>query len=131
PDGGLVLRDADGRDVRLPEIPPRGQVFHRGKRLDVRRDFDRGFAVFSLDSRLTREYRPLEEGGPARLVGIRDVWGNRVDLRYEGDRLVAVADTAGRELLLEHDNSGRITLGSIRAAGKMHVVARYAYSVDG
>jgi RHS repeat-associated protein len=132
-DGGLKLRNADGRNVLFPPVTLREPAFHRCKRLRLSMLRDGSFEVYSLDTRLTRRFARLAKGdGRAVLREIRDAWGNRVELVYFGPRLARVVDTAGRELRLTRDAAGRIVRVEAWVQGKTHQAVAYAYDeVDG
>jgi RHS repeat-associated protein len=130
---GLTLRKEDGRKITFGPVTLREPAFHRGKRLRLSLLRDSSFEVYSLDTRLTRRFAPLAKGDArAVLREIRDAWGNRVELVYFGTRLARVVDTAGRELRLTYDATGRIVRVDAWAQGKTHQAVTYAYDeVDG
>ncbi|WP_437334293.1 DUF6531 domain-containing protein [Sorangium sp. So ce394] len=129
-DDHLLLRDASGRDVRLPPVPEEGSSLHRGKRLTVTRKA-RTIEVFEIGARLTRVFRSDGDSGRARLQALRDPSGNLVELVYEGDRLVKIVGTSGRELRLSHDGEGRVVRLEVWAAGAPRRTVSYAYSEHG
>ena len=132
-DEGITLRMDDGRRVPFPRVTLREPAFHRGKRLRLSMLRDGSFEVYSLDTRLTRRFVRLAAGDErAMLREIRDAWGNRVELRYDGSRLARIVDTAGRELRLIHDEAERITRVEVWVQGTAHQAVAYAYvAVDG
>ncbi|HHH11298.1 MAG TPA: RHS repeat protein, partial [Sorangium sp.] len=105
-------------------------------RLELRRIRDGRYDVYSLDSRLTRNFEvigdgpaapesridrphnesklhpiariPRGEGPRAMLTAISDAWNNRITLHYQAQRLVRVDDTAGRTLWLRYDDERRL-----------------------
>jgi RHS repeat-associated protein len=127
---GLSLRDGDGRDIALGAVAPRSTTLLRGKRLEVTRMNER-YEVRSLDTRLVREFAPHAPQGRAVLQAIRDPFGNRVTLRYEGARLAMLVDTAGRELKLLPDEKGRIQRVEVWARGELQQWVDHAYSAEG
>jgi RHS repeat-associated protein len=128
---GFVLLQADGSRVPFDAMPVREERFQRASRLVLRRTGAESYEVRSLDTRLVRELAPLRPGGPAMLRGIRDAWGNRVELFHDGERLTTIVDTARRELRLEHDTAGRVTRVALWARGVMWQEVRYAYAEGG
>ncbi|WP_437325256.1 RHS repeat-associated core domain-containing protein [Sorangium sp. So ce381] len=103
----LHLRDADGATITVRDTKPREPAFHRGKRLVFTRDSRGGATVFSLDTRLTRTFRP-SGGGRAVLHEITNESGHKVILEYEVERLARVVDTARRTITLKHDGNGHL-----------------------
>jgi RHS repeat-associated protein len=104
----VIVHEANGDAVILPQARPREPSFHRGKRLVVTRDGRGGATVFSLDTRLMRTYQPFG-GGRAWLREIADVSGQKIVLEYESERLVRILDVARRTIALTHDRAGHIT----------------------
>jgi RHS repeat-associated protein len=129
--GGFLLLDADGSEVPFGEVAPRGEVFDRASRLVLARGSGASFELRSLDTRLVRELSPVRSDGPAVLRAIRDAWGNRVELRYDDDRLSVVVDTAKRELRLFYDSSDRVTRVEVWARGAKQQSVSYAYGDGG
>ncbi len=95
--GALVYRAGDGRSICFADVAPGETTFHRRERLSLTREGQGGFAVFSLEARLTRVFSPAAPGGAALLRAVRDAFGNAITLEYEGERLARIVDTAGRE----------------------------------
>jgi YD repeat-containing protein len=127
----VTLCNDDGRNVIFPPVTLREPAFHRCKRLRLSACRDGSFEVYDLATRLTRRFLPLERGGRAMLRSIRDVYGNQIELAYEGGRLVRILDTAGRELCLTHDAGERITRVDVWAQGKARQSVTYAYHEEG
>ncbi len=124
----VTMRNDDGRNVLFAVPTLREPVFHRCKRLRLSALRDGSFEVYSLDTRLTRRFARLAKGDArAMLREIRDAWGNRVELVYEGARLARILDTAGRELRLTYDQEGRLTRVDAWAQGKVHQSVKYTY----
>jgi len=69
----------------------------------------------------------LDFNKEGRLTGITDRSGNHTSYRYQGDRLVAIADSSGPEIRLYYDGEGRVT----RAAAPEGGVAHYRYDERG
>src|SRR5579859_1479600 len=127
-DGELVLRGEDGHNLALPDVAPGGVAFHRGRRLEIARASQQDrYEIENLDTLVTRVFQPLTSGGPAMLRELRDRWGNRVTLTYEGDALVRV-QAFGRELRLSHDDAGRIVRVEAWARGAPQQGVSYAYT---
>ena len=127
-DGRVTLRNDDGRNVLFPLVSLREPAFHRGKRLRLSLLRDGSFEVYSLDTRRTRRFARLTaDDERAMLREIRDPWGNRIELRYDGSRLARIVDTAGRELRLVHDLAGRVVRVEAWAQGKAHQTVAYTY----
>ncbi|MBI4955278.1 MAG: RHS repeat protein [Myxococcales bacterium] len=111
----ITYRNADGRDIWLEPVAVGGTTFHRRERLTLTRS-RHGFELYAHDEGLTYELRPLVPGGRAWLVAVRDSYGHRAALDYDGERLVRVTDTAGRELRLAHTPEGFIRRVEVWAA---------------
>jgi RHS repeat-associated protein len=126
-DGDLVLRGEDGHNLVLPPVEPNAVAFHRGRRLTVSRLGDDRYEIESLDTLVTRVFASLSDGGPAMLRELRDRWGNRVTLAYEGESLVGV-QAFGRELRIASDAKGRIVRVEAWAQGALQQPASYAYT---
>ncbi|WP_437598300.1 DUF6531 domain-containing protein [Sorangium sp. So ce590] len=130
----LHLRDADGATITVHNTRPREPAFHRGKRLVITRDARGGATVFSLDTRLTRTFRPTS-GGRAFLREISNESGHKVVLEYEAERLARIVDTAHRTVALTHDGDGHIVRLEVFPPGgekraPIHAVS-FAYSDGG
>ncbi|WP_437312620.1 DUF6531 domain-containing protein [Sorangium sp. So ce385] len=130
-EGRTVWRTGTGRRIPLPAVPPRGRAFVRSARIDVDALGGGGYRVRSLEDGLVRVFAPLQGGGRAVLREIRDAAGNRVELRYNEDRLAAVVDTAKRELRPRYDRKGRIVALDVWAADKVHFTVVYRYTDEG
>ena len=127
-DGGFTLRNEEGRTVPFPAVTLREPAFHRGKRLRLSMLRDGSFEVYSLDTRLTCRFARIgADDGRAMLREIRDAWGNRVELVYDGPRLARIVDTAAREMRLTCDDAGRIVHVEAWAKGKAHQAVTYVY----
>ncbi|EYF08511.1 RHS repeat-associated core domain-containing protein [Chondromyces apiculatus] len=120
------LRDENGRFIAFATPEPMRDVVLRGRRLRIARYRD-DFEVTQLDTRLVREFSPLVPDGHPRLHTIRDPFGNRITLTYEGERLVAIVETAKREVCLSHDTAGRIVRVEVRVDGRAHQHVTYTY----
>ncbi|APR87928.1 Rhs-family protein [Minicystis rosea] len=127
-DERVTMRNDDGRNVLFALPTLREPVFHRCKRLRLSLLKDGSFEVYSLDTRLTRRFARLDAGDArAMLREIRNAWGNRIELVYDGAQLVRIIDTAGRELRLSHDEAGRIVRVDAWAQGQTRQTVRYTY----
>ena len=129
-DGELTLRGPGGRNQPLPTIEVGASVLLRGKRLSITRGKDERYLVEDLTTRRIREFSPIERGGPSMLRGIRDAWGNQVELAYDGGRLVRV-EAFGRELRLTYDAKGKILRVEAWASGAAQQAVAYAYTAYG
>ncbi|WP_437840095.1 RHS repeat-associated core domain-containing protein [Sorangium sp. So ce1153] len=131
PEGdGFLLRNFDGVDLSFGPIPAQGGTLHRGRQLFLQRKGDR-FDVLDLASRWTRSYAPSRQGGRAWLRSIADCRGNRIAFHYEGEALVRVTDTAGREIHLQLDAKGRIVALDVEVDKRVHRVFTYGYTDAG
>jgi len=115
-EGVAVLRMGDGRSARFEGIRLDAPCFHRGERLSLRMDRRGGFFVYDHETRRTSEFLPAVRGGRALLRAVRDPYQHTVLLHYEGERLVRITDTAGREIRLLSDERGRVTRVEVWAA---------------
>lgn len=127
----LVLHDDDGRNVGFV-VPARlASSFHRAKRLRLTALGDGAYTVYSLDTHLTRSFAPAQQGGRALLRSMEDLWGNRIELAYDRERLTKITDTAGREIKLTHDTRGRILLLEVEVSGAALQSVAYSYTDEG
>ncbi|MDC0684514.1 DUF6531 domain-containing protein [Sorangium atrum] len=129
----LRLRDADGATITVSDTKPRKPAFHRGRRLVITRDLRGGATVFSLDTRLTRTFRP--SGGRALLHEIANESGQKVVLEYDAERLARIIDAARRTIVITHDGDGHIVRLDVFPPGgeqraPVHSIL-FAYSDDG
>ncbi|WP_437761871.1 PAAR-like domain-containing protein [Sorangium sp. So ce764] len=126
----LALRDGEGRWIWFEKVEPGETTFHRRERLELHREGAREYRVVELGSRQVRLF--AAEGGSARalLRAIRDVHGNEIRLDYEGERLVRVVDTAGRELKVRW-KEGRITRLELWAERRLGQWVDYRYDRAG
>lgn len=131
-DGDLwTLRTDGGRDIYFEKIAPGEATFHRRERLTLTAEGEGRFSVYSLDTRLTRTFSPIEEGGKALLRSIRDAHGNEVALYYDGEQLARVVDTAGRELHVQSDSLGRVMRVEVWARGELQQWVDYSFHPSG
>ena len=130
-DGVTTLHAEDGREIYFGRLKPGESTFHRRERLTLTALPDGAYAVYSLDSRLTREFAPLMPDGPARLRAIRDAWANAIALDYTGDRLRRIVDTAGREILVKLDGGARVVRLEVWVGGALELWFDYAYTERG
>ncbi|WP_437798148.1 PAAR-like domain-containing protein [Sorangium sp. So ce693] len=126
----LALRDGEGRWIWYEKVEPGESAFHRRERIELHRDGAREYGVVELGSRQVRLF--AAEGGSARalLRVIRDVHGNEIRLDYEGERLVRIIDTAGRELKVRWKD-GRITRLELWAERRLGQWVDYRYDRAG
>ncbi|WP_437814863.1 DUF6531 domain-containing protein [Sorangium sp. So ce1078] len=104
---GHRLHDEEGLPVDFAPLGPDGRSFHRGKGLELTQ---RGseLHVWSARDRLRRAFAALPDGRVA-LRSITDPRGHAIRLDYEGNVLVRVVDSVGRQLRLTSDAKGRVT----------------------
>ncbi|AKT40741.1 DUF6531 domain-containing protein [Chondromyces crocatus] len=115
-EGGAMLRMGDGRVAHFAGAESEEPSFHRGERLSLRMDRHGGFSVYDHETRRTSEFLPAARGGRALLRAIRDPYEHAVLFQYEGERLVGITDTAGREIRLSSDDKGRLIRMEVWAA---------------
>jgi RHS repeat-associated protein len=128
---GVVLHAADGRLLRFAAPAHGAGSFHRRERLTLRRDGDGGYVVHHHAQRHDYHFVPAMPGGRAYLRTITDPFDNAVTLLYEGDRLAAVRDTAGREIRVQRSHGGRIERLEVWARGEPQQWVDYAYHPTG
>ncbi len=126
----FVLREAQGREVYFAKVPEGESTFHRRERMTLRRDGKDAFSITCHDNDRTLVFSASREGGPALLRSICDAWGNAITLDYDGERLIALTDTAGRGLRLRW-REGRITRVEVRDEGRAQTWVDYDYSPAG
>jgi RHS repeat-associated protein len=129
-DGELVLRGEDGHNLVLPSVESNAVALHRGRRLNVSRVGDHRYEIESLDTLITRVFAPLTEGAPAMLRELRDRWGNKVTLVYQGNQLASV-QAFGRELRIGLDDGGRVRRVEVWAQRTLQQSVSYAYTEAG
>lgn len=113
-EGGYLLEGGEGRQVWF-EPREDGLWFDRAERLSLGVE-QGGYFVYEHARRFIRRYRVLERGARAHLVSIEDSYGNAIALEYQGPRLVAIVDSAGREVRVTNDDLGRVTRLEVWAA---------------
>lgn len=126
----ITLRDAEGRELYFARIEPGESTFHRRERRTLHRDGEGRFRVVEHKSGLTLDFSPARGGGPALLRAIRDAWGFSITLSYDGERLIQIIDTAGREVRLAWKR-GRIARLEVRVAERLEQWGDYDYSATG
>ncbi|WP_438034703.1 PAAR-like domain-containing protein [Sorangium sp. So ce204] len=126
----LALRDGEGRWIWFEKVEPGETMFHRRERIELHRDGAREYRVVELGSRQVRVFAAEEGSARALLRAIRDVHGNEIRLDYEGERLVRVVDTAGRELKVRW-REGRITRLELWAERRLGQWVDYRYDRAG
>ncbi|XXX76482.1 restriction endonuclease fold toxin [Sorangium sp. So ce134] len=126
----LALRDGEGRWIWFEKVGPGESAFHRRERLELHRDGAREYRVVELGSRQVRVFAAEAGSAKARLRAIRDVHGYELRLDYEGERLVRIIDTAGRELQVRWKD-GRITRLELWAERRLGQWVDYRYNRAG
>lgn len=143
----VVLLEADGRELEFATEGFADRVMRRGDhawhpvdRLTLRALGELRWEVRGVDG-LVRVFAPVpgesaadKDRGLARLVAIRTLDGNAIELTYdEHARLRRVIDTGGRVVELEHDAEGRLRrLWAPAPDGRgLRQHAEYRYSNDG
>ncbi|WP_437297527.1 PAAR-like domain-containing protein [Sorangium sp. So ce426] len=126
----LALRDGEGRWIWFERVEPGETMFHRRERIELHRGGAREYRVVELGSRQVRVFAAEEGSARALLRAIRDVHGNEIRLDYEGERLVRVVDTAGRELKVRWKD-GRITRLELWAERRLGQWVDYRYDRAG
>ncbi|MDJ0367930.1 RHS repeat-associated core domain-containing protein [Hymenobacter sp. H14-R3] len=143
----VAVRLPDGR-LSLFAVPVGDErVFNRAERLELSRD-GADYRLWSLDERHTYCFTPLAADGPRplgtvaatpnetayRLAQVVDANGFATALAYdERGQLRTLTDGAGRQVRLQHDAHGHITvLEAPEAEGSDYaVLVRYAYDEAG
>lgn len=130
---GLILREASGNGIPLPELGSRASFFHRGSRQTVTAGAPGCYAVYSHATELTRDFGPVQGGetGVAMLRSIRDAYGHEVVFHYDHGLLSRVVDTAKRELRIVRGPSRAITAVEVRARGTLYGSVQYEYDDAG
>ncbi|AUX27172.1 uncharacterized protein SOCEGT47_077530 [Sorangium cellulosum] len=126
----LALRDGEGRWIWFEKVGPGETTFHRRERLELHRDGAREFRVVELDARHVRSFAAEGDGTRVHLRAIRDEHGNEIRLEHEGERLVRLIDTAGRELKVRWEE-GRITRLELWAERRLEQWVEYRYGDAG
>lgn len=129
-DEGLTLYNWDDCDLEFGVLSAQGTALHRGCSLLLRRSGER-FEILDLATRYTRHYAPSSTGGKAWLRAIADNYGNRLTLHYNGESLVRVTDTAGREIHICLDDRHRIVSLDVDVQGHVQRLMTYAYTAEG
>jgi RHS repeat-associated protein len=96
-------------------------AFSGGGGQRLRRSFDGTLALTQTGG------GKLDFDAEGRLTGITDRSGNHTFYRYQEDRLVAIADSSGREIHLYYDGEGRVAQGVAPGGGVVH----YRYDESG
>lgn len=128
---GAVLRMETGHELELPPLALRSTAYVREAKLEITREGQDAYAARDVASDLTYRFAPAGKDGRSYLTEIRDAWGNRIELRYEGGRLTTLVDTAGREVRFSHDRKGRITGVDVARDAAVHFAVRYRYTDAG
>jgi RHS repeat-associated protein len=126
----LTLRSGDGREIWFSPVPPGGRTFHRRERLELTREPEGQYRVYSLDTRLTRLFAPARQGARALLRAVRDAHGNAITLQYEGEQLARLVDSAGREISVRWSGA-RIVRVEARAKEQPFVWVDFTYGARG
>ena len=129
-DRSIVLRDGEGRSICFEKIAVGGKTFHRGERMELTRLAADRYEIFHLTSRFIYRFEADAPGGIADLRHVRDGFDNRVELSYEGGRMVAARDTAGREIVFSW-LEGRIRRVEVRIGGASELRYEYDYNERG
>ena len=127
----IVLREAEGREVRFARIGPGESSFHRRERMTLHRDGQEGhYQVYRHETQETMVFSPARAGGPSLLQSIRDAWNNAITLEHDGERLSRIVDTAGREIQFQIKRD-RIVRVEVRVDGALAQWVDYGYSAAG
>lgn len=130
-DGDALVFHSAGDEVEFAAAEIGEASFNRGERLELRRGRDGRCEILDLDTRLTRDFAPIVPGGPAMLQSIRDVWGNRIQLAYDGGVLTTIVDTARREVRVLHGDHGHVARLEVWVEGALVQHFDYAYTSAG
>lgn len=126
----IVFHAEDGRLIRFARPTGPAGTRSRRERLTLRADGE-GFQIDQREHRRTLHFTPASPGGRALLRRITDARGNAVTLAYEGDRLVTVTDTAGREIRVQYTPGGRVERLEVWARGALSQWVDHAYHPSG
>jgi RHS repeat-associated protein len=128
---GIRVWNEQGIAVDFPMVPVGGEAVGPWGWLLRREAW--GFAV-DADDEVWHVFAESVRGKRYRLTGIEDRNRNRIALAYEGDRLVGVTDSAGREIRVLSTKEGRIASIQVRnavAQGRWIAFGSYEYDQHG
>lgn len=128
----LVVQLLDGRRIPHPHLARGQSRFDPAERHTLTRTADHAYALALADGR-TLDFAAVP-GSPVTcpLVQIRDRNANTISLSHDAGRLVAVTDSAGRQLRLRNDPAGRLTAVRLRRPGDRWTdLVRYSFDDHG
>lgn len=129
-----TLRLPDGRPAEHPPLARGESLFVHQDRYTLLREHD-GYRITFPDGRIfifkpTEQRRGTTESR-ARLVEIRDRGRNVIRLEWQAQYLARIIDTAGRTISARYTKEGKLERLILEDGKIEHLLARYAYGVDG
>ena len=113
-ESGYRLHDEEGLPVDFAPLDDRGLSFCRRKGLELSRR-SAAFEIRSVHDQRICTFAALPSGHLA-LRAVSDARHHRISLEYDGDVLVRIIDSVGRQIRVDSDAKGRITRVAVWAS---------------
>jgi Domain of unknown function (DUF6531) len=127
----LSVTLADGRLAVFPLLHIGEEFYHPHEKILLRRKQNGHFLLEDYNDSLYYHFNHDSRAGIWHLSFIENYYGNRIQLHYTGDNLVAITDSVGRQLLFELDQQHRITKVDVKHRELRQTLATYAYNTEG
>lgn len=127
----LSLMMADGRLVVFPLLTAGEEYYHSQEKILLRRKQNGHFLLEDYNDDCYYHFNFDKQPGIWRLSFIENYSGNRIQLHYNGRRLNAITDSAGRQLFFEFDKSQRITSVMLKHKTVEQTLVYYNYNENG
>lgn len=127
----LSLILADGRIVVFPLLQPGESYYHTAEKVLLRRKQNGHFLLEDYNDSCYYHFNNEKQTGSWSLSFIENYQGNRIQFHYTGKWLTAITDSAGRQLLLQHDTAHRIIKVAVKHGNVHQTLVRYDYNEEG
>lgn len=130
-DNCIGIRMADGRLVTTEWIAEGSDGYLREEKITIHHR-ETQIEIFDHDTFQTTIFAHFDaEANAYQLTQIRDAAGFSIDFTYRGSVLDFIIDSAGRQIMVDSDLSGRVTALYLKHNDQQDILIRYAYSAAG
>ncbi|WP_375563439.1 DUF6531 domain-containing protein (plasmid) [Bernardetia sp. OM2101] len=125
------LRMQDGRVVAFPMLDYGEEFYLRQEKITLKRTGRGNYEAFEHTTSLTYKFESYNGYNKYRMTAIENPSQKGIKLHVNGDRLLGITDSVGRELLVESDGAGRIVEIKLETDTVHQTLVGYKYDAKG
>lgn len=128
-ENAVALLLEDGRVAAFPWLQPGEESYNKQERLRLRRKQNGNFLLEDPGNARYLHFNHYTSKDTVHLSFVEDYYGFRIQLHYEGHRLTALTDSAGRRLFLHYDQF--LSRVELHHKGISRTMVSYGYNPEG